>query len=148
MTRVEGRKAVFPHPPAIVFPMFSDMRNFVANLPEDKKKDISATADYITGKVQGFEMGVEIEERLPFSIIRLKEYGTSPFKFHVNLNFCPNDHGGTDFHLVLEADLNMMMKMMIGGRLKEAVDKFTDVLESVMNGKIPQEYEQYVNGRG
>ena len=38
-----------------------------------------------------------------------------------------------------------MVKMMVGGKLQEMVDKVTDQLEQAFNGKIPQEYNGYQN---
>ncbi len=142
VTRVEGKQVRLPQSPAMLFPLFSDLRNFVNNLPEDKKKEITATQDSILGKVQGFELGVEVEERMPFSYIKLKEYGMSPFHFNIWLNFTPEE-SGSRFNIVLEAELNMMIKMMIGNKLQEAVDKITEQLEMVLNGNIPQEYAEY-----
>ena len=47
----------------------------------------------------------------------------------VSLHFDPaDDPGKTDFHIDLLADLNVMMKMMIGKRLQEALDKVVDGL--------------------
>lgn len=144
LTTVDGKKVLLPQSPAMIFPVFSDMRNFYANLPEDKKKDITATADTISGKVQGMELGVSVAERVPFSYIKLTDYGSSPFHFSVWLNFQPADNGGTVFNIHFEAELSMLIKMMIGNKLQEAIDKFTEQLESVMNGKIPAEYEEYL----
>lgn len=147
VTRIEGKHVQLPQSPAMIFPVFSDLRNFAANLPEDKRKDISFSQDFISGKLQGMEMGVIVEERIPFSCIRLKEYGSVPFPFHIDVNFRPEENGGTDFNIVLEAELNMMFKMMIGGKLQESVDKFTEQLGSVLNGNIPEEYKEYFKNR-
>ena len=144
MTTIEGRQAHFPQPPAMIFPIFSDLRNFAANLPEDKKKDIVFDQDSIVGKVQGFELGVKIDERHPFSYIRLIEAGSTPIRFNIWLNFKPSDTGGTHFQIVAEIEMNMMIKMMVGNKLQDAVNQITDQLESVMNGKIPEGYEEYL----
>ena len=65
MTTIEGRQAHFPQPPAMIFPVFSDLRNFAANLPEDKKKGfLVGTDDYITKPIDEEEMLLRIRALL------------------------------------------------------------------------------------
>ena len=49
--------------PAALFMSFTDMRNFVQMLPEDKKQGVTADFDSLRGSVQGFELGVRITRR-------------------------------------------------------------------------------------
>ena len=123
---------------AELYMAFTDMRNFVSMLPEDKRKDVTADYDTISATVQGFTIGVKVTRREPYMYIELQDNG-APFKFMVSLHFDEAEEPGkTDFHIDLLADLNLMMKMMIGNKLKEALDKMVDGLVAVSEGRVPE----------
>lgn len=125
--------------PYMLYMPFSDLRNFVAMLPEDKRQGVEADYDSIRGTVQGFSVGVRVEERRPYSRIVYKDDG-APFQFTINI--CFDADGGnpdsTDFHVDIEADLNFMMKMLLGNKLQDAVDKMVDAVADMAMGKMPE----------
>lgn len=125
--------------PYMLYMPFSDMRNFVAMLPEDKRQGVEADYDSIRGTVQGFSVGVRVEERRPYSRIVYKDDG-APFQFTINI--CFDADGGnpdsTDFHVDIEADLNFMMKMLLGSKLQDAVDEMVDAVADMAMGKMPE----------
>ena len=125
--------------PYMIYMPFSDMRNFVAMLPEDKRQGVEADYDSIRGTVQGFSVGVRVEERRPYSRIVYKDDG-APFQFTINI--CFDADGGnpdsTDFHIDIEADLNFMMKMLLGNKFQDAVDKMVDAVADMAMGKMPE----------
>lgn len=125
--------------PYMLYMPFSDMRNFVAMLPEDKRQGVEADYDSIRGTVQGFSVGVRVEERRPYSRIVYKDDG-APFQFTINI--CFDADGGnpdsTDFHVDIGADLNFMMKMLLGNKLQDAVDKMVDAVADMAMGKMPE----------
>lgn len=125
--------------PYMLYMPFSDMRNFVAMLPEDKRQGVEADYDSIRGTVQGFSVGVRVEERRPYSRIVYKDDG-APFQFTINI--CFDADGGnpdsTDFYIDIEADLNFMMKMLLGNKLQDAVDKMVDAVADMAMGKMPE----------
>lgn len=125
--------------PYMLYMPFSDMRNFLAMLPEDKRQGVEADYDSIRGTVQGFSVGVRVEERRPYSRIVYKDDG-APFQFTINI--CFDADGGnpdsTDFHVDIEADLNFMMKMLLGNKLQDAVDKMVDAVADMAMGKMPE----------
>ena len=125
--------------PYMLYMPFSDMRNFVAMLPEDKRQGVEADYDSIRGTVQGFSVGVRVEERRPYSRIVYKDDG-APFRFTINI--CFDADGGnpdsTDFHIDIEADLNFMMKMLLGNKFQDAVDKMVDAVADMAMGKMPE----------
>lgn len=128
--------------PYMLYMPFSDMRNFVAMLPEDKKQGVEADYDTIHATVQGFNVGVRVHERVPYSRITYKDDG-APFQFTVDI--CFDADGGnpdsTDFHIYIEADLNFMMKMLLGSKLKDAVDKMVDAVADMAEGKMPEGFD-------
>ncbi len=133
-----SKHGIVSRPRAELYMAFTDMRNFVAMLPEGKKQGVTADFDSISATVQGFTIGVKVTRREPYSYIELQDDG-APFKFTVSLHFDEaEDAGRTDFHIDLLADLNLMMKMMIGSKLKDALDKIVDALVAVSEGRRPE----------
>lgn len=133
-----SKHGIVSRPQAELYMAFTDMRNFVAMLPEDRKKDVTADFDTISATVQGFTIGVKVTRREPYVYIELQDNG-APFHFMVSLHFAEaSEPGKTDFWIDLVADLNMMMKMMIGGKLKDALDKLVDALVAVSEGHRPE----------
>lgn len=111
--------------PAELFMAFTDLRNFKQMVPQDQKIDIEADYDTLKATVQGMSMGVRVSRRLPYSLIELQDNG-APFHFTMTMHF--DDMGGcrTDFSIEVEADISGMIKMMVGGKVKEALDKIVD----------------------
>lgn len=136
-TQVTGKVIQVKIPAHTLYSIFSDMNNLVRNLPEEKREEVKTTQDTIEGKVQGFSMGMRIIERNPFSSVTYEQFGNSPFKFNLVLHFEATDVAVTDFHIELDAELNFMMKTLIGGKMQELVDKITEGLSMAFEGKMP-----------
>jgi hypothetical protein len=118
---------------------FVDMRNFLQFIPEDKKGDVAADYDTISATVQGFKIGIMIKERTPYSRIDFIDDG-APFQFNGSLHFdaVPSEPYKTDFYIEFSADLNLMMKMLLGKKLKEGMDKVVDALVAMSEGRMPE----------
>lgn len=142
MTKIESKHGIVSRQPYELYMSFTDLRNFKAMLPEDKKSMIEADSDTLQATVQGFNIGVKVHERVPYSRIELVDYG-APFAFHVVLNFNPaaGEPYKTDFSIKVEAELNLMMKMMLSGKLKDALDKVVDGVVDASNGKMPEGFD-------
>lgn len=142
MTEIESKHGTVSRQPYELYMACVDLRNFQAMLPEDKKEMITADFDTLTATVQGFNIGVKVHERVPYSRIELVDYG-APFAFHIVLSFdpLPSEPYKTDFHIKVEADLNLMMKMMLSGKIKDGLDKLVDGLVDASNGKMPEGFD-------
>ncbi len=138
-SKIKGKAVAINVPAHALYTAFADMRHFVERLPEEKKQGITATSDTIEGEVQGLRMGAAISERIPFSCIKIKEYGQTPFQFEVSLFFDAADVQKTMFHMEVDAELPFMVKMLIGNKLQEVVDKITEQLALASEGKISPE---------
>ncbi|MBQ6687664.1 MAG: hypothetical protein IJN02_00355 [Bacteroidales bacterium] len=140
---IKSKRAVVSKPPYQLYMAFTDMRNFVQFLPEDKKEGVTADYDSIQAVVQGFNIGVKVTERVPYSRIGFADDG-APFRFSLTLHFDPAaDPDKTDFQIMLDADLNFMMKTLLGSRLKEALDKVVDTLVDMSEGRMPEGFDSY-----
>lgn len=143
MTEFESKHGQVSTPPYQLYMSFTDMRNFVSMLPADRRNDVQADFDTITASIQGFNIGVKVHERVPYSRIELVDWG-APLAFHIVLYFDPGSGDnayGTDFHIKVEAELNLMMKMMLGGKVKDALDKIVDTLVDASHGKMPEGFD-------
>ena len=123
---------------------FTDMRNFAQMVPQDKvKAEITADFDNLTATVQGFRIGVRVDERQPYQLIRISSF-ESPVEFVAVLHFQPSQlPGRTDFWIDLDANLNFMMKTMLGGKLQQVIDKMVDSLVDASEGRMPQMPEDF-----
>lgn len=135
-TEVKGKAITVARPAHLLYAGFSDMRNFVRNLPPDKQGEIRATEDTIEGSVKGFRLGIRIRERIPFSALVYEQFGESPFPFTIRVCLDAEDADHTVFHIEVSAELNFMLKMMLGSKLQEAVDRMTEQLGLAFEGKI------------
>ena len=138
MVSYKSKNAVVSKAPYELYMAFVDMRNFVQFLPEDKKEGVTADYDSIHASVQGFNIGVKVADRVPYSRIEFADDG-APFQFKLNMNFNPaSDPYKTDFHIELVADLNFMMKTLLGSKIQMALDKVVDSLVDLSEGRMPE----------
>ena len=142
MTNIESKHGTVSRQPHELYMSFTDLSNFVRMLPEDKREMITADMDTLSATIQGFNVGIKVHERVPYSRIELVDYG-APFAFHIELHFdaAKDDPYKTEFWIKLEADLNLMMKMMIGGKIKDGLNKIVDGLVDASNGKMPEGFD-------
>ena len=124
--------------PEELYMTFTDLRNFAQMVPQGRvQADIQADFDTLSVTVQGFKIGVRVDDREPYRLIRLGST-ESPVEFVGVLHFEPSViPGRTDFWIDLDANLNFMMKTMLGGRLQDALDKMVDGLVDASEGRIP-----------
>ncbi len=135
---IKSKRAVVSKAPYELYMAFADMRNFVQFVPEDKREGVTADYDTIHATVQGFAIGVKVVQRTPYSKIEFADDG-APFQFRLTMHFDASvDPYKTDFQIVLDADLNFMMKTLLGGKLKDALDKVVDGLVAVSEGRMPE----------
>lgn len=141
-TEIKSKHATVSKPPYQLYMAFVDMRNFVQFLPEDKKKDVTADYDSIKATVQGFPVGIRISDRIPYSRIDFEDDG-APFKFSISMHFdaAGSDPYKTDFHIEVSAELNFMMKMMLGSKLQQGLDRIVTSLAEASEGKMPEGFD-------
>ena len=133
-TNAVGRQIRVSRPASELFAIFSDLTNFTRGLPKEQldKAEVVASADSIRGKMQGFEIGIKVGEKIPFSVVKYESFGPSPIPFRIYVRI--EDAGALEslFNIEIEAELSGMFKMMLGGKLQEAVNQLTYRLESAI----------------
>lgn len=136
-TVVRGKDVLIKQSPVTIYESFSDLTRFAGNFPEDLRDKITVNTDSISANLSGFNLGVKVDQKVPFSLVSFKEDGQAPFHFSFSFHFEPVGFDSTLFHIEMSAELNPMMKMMIGGKLQDMVDKFTGQIEKSMEGQAP-----------
>lgn len=136
--QIKSKRAVVSKAPYELYMVFTDMSNFVRFLPEERKADVTADYDSLHATVQGFNIGVRISSRTPYSRIDFADDG-APFKFTLSMHFeQASDPYKTDYQICLDADLNFMMKTLLGSKLQDALDKVVDAIAAMSEGRVPE----------
>ena len=136
--QIKSKRAIVSKAPYELYMVFTDMSNFVRFLPEERKADVTADYDSLHATVQGFNIGVRISSRTPYSRIDFADDG-APFKFTLSMHFEPaSDPYKTDYQICLDADLNFMMKKLLGSKLQDALDKVVDAIAAMSEGRVPE----------
>ena len=149
-TEIKGKAVMLDQPAMLLFNAFSDLRNFAMAIPPDKKEGLTITADSIEGTVNGMNVGVKIANKVPFSSISFEPYGQLPFECAFTIYLKDIAPQKTEFQIVLNAELNYMVKLMIGGKLQGVEDTITDQIAAAFSGKAPsrEEIERMMKERG
>jgi hypothetical protein len=131
----ESKHGLVAIPAEQLYMGFTDLRNFTGYVPEKYRDAVEADFDTMKFTASGFTIAVKVVERCPYNLIRIED-NDAPFHFSVSLHFDPAA-GGTDFFIEVDADLNLMMKAMLGGKIKDGLDKAVDGLVAVSQGQRP-----------
>ena len=135
---IKSKRGVVSKPPHELYMAFTDMRNFLQFLPEDKKEGVTADYDSIHATVHGMNIGLKVIDRVPYSKLEFQDDG-APIQFKARMLFDPaSDPYKTEFQVILDAELNMMMKMFLGSKLQEGLDKMVDTLVAMSEGRMPE----------
>lgn len=132
MQKYESKQVQIRRPAAMIYTVLSDFSNFTP-IVQDKVDDWQATSDSCSFKVKGFTVGLQIVERIENQVVKIQGQDGSPFDFTFWLQMKELAQDDTRVRLVLHIKLNMMMKMMIGGKIQEALDQIADRMAESFN---------------
>ncbi len=160
MAKYESKKKAIPYAQSVVYAKLSDLRNLEVlktrlnsdqpDIPDDMKSQVSDdqlnkakeliqnmefTADTMSIDIPPVgKLVVEIIEREPEKLVKLTST-QSPIPLTMWIQLVPTSDSSCAMRLTLEAELNMFLKMAVGGKLKEGVDKFADMLAKIPYGE-------------
>lgn len=120
-----SKHGVIGRTPAELYMIFCDLRNFKAMMPANDEVSVEADYDSITATAKGMTFSLKIKERQPYSKISLESYN-SPLAFTIDFNFKDIGGGRTEFYIDVDAQISGMIKMMIGGKINDALNKIVD----------------------
>lgn len=127
-----------------IFRVLSNFEHF-SPIVADKVEGWEATEESCRFRVKGIPVGLRMVEREPNKLIKVcaddsAGGGTAaiPLTFWVQLK--DTTQGGigdaaaqTHMRLVLEIELNMMMKMLVGGKIQGALDSIAEQIATAFN---------------
>lgn len=137
MAKYSGKPVVVTHPAEEVYNRLSDLSSFQQRLetlpPEAREKlgDVRFTADsiIITAPAVG-EMKFVVSERTPFSRLGFAAEN-SPVPFAIKIDMKPVSDTSTEVMATIDVDIPVMLKPLVGGKMQEAADKFSEMLSTL-----------------
>ncbi len=124
MKKYESKQQQILFPANQIFTLISSFENLTPAVA-DKVEEWSATADTCSFKVKGFTVKLKMEERVEGKHVKIiaDEGSGLPVDFAFWIQLHSVAAYDTRFRLVLHIELNMMMKMMVGGKIQDGLDK-------------------------
>lgn len=119
---------------ALIYPFISRFDMLTPAL-QDKVEEWSATEDTCSFKVKGFTLKLRIAERAENRHVKITgdSEGGLPVDFAFWIQLHEVTSGDTRIRLVLHADLNMMLRIMIGGKIQGGLDNAVEGLAAAFN---------------
>lgn len=128
-------------PDVTIFRALSSFENFTPILA-DKVEGWEATEETCRFKAKGFTVGLKMAEREPNKLIKVCADESAggmpiPFTFWAQMKDTTEETAAgtphTHMRIVLDIELNPMMKMFVGNKMQEAVDSIADQIAHAFN---------------
>ena len=134
MEKYESKQQQILKPASRIFHFISRFDMLTPAL-EGKVDEWSATEDTCSFKVKGFKVALRIVERVENKHVKITadEENGVPVDFAFWLQLHEVSDTDTRIRMVLHAELNMMMRMMIGSKIQGGLDKAVEGLAMAFN---------------
>lgn len=118
--------------PEELFAFLSDFNNFEKLMPE-QVTNWQSTNESCSFTIQGMaDLAMKMGQQTEFSQITYNSDGKKPFAFDLNTHFNSLDTNQTETQIILNADLNPMLKMMAGRPLQNFVNLLVNKLKETI----------------
>ena len=122
-------------PASQIFPLISDF-SLLTPAVADKVEDWHATAERCSFKFKGFTVALRIDEKVENKHIKITgDDGGVPIDFMLWIQLHQVSDYDTRIRLVLHAELNMMMRMMVGNKIQKGLDQAVEGLATAFNSQ-------------
>ena len=135
LEKYESKQVQIRRPAAQIYAMASRFDNFTPVL-KDRVDEWQATEDTCSFKVKGFTASMRIIDRVEPKLVKIVSGESTPMDFTFWLQLHEVDPNDTRLRMVLHVELNMMMRMMIGGKIQEAMDKMAEQIATGLNSAL------------
>ena len=134
MEKYESKQRQILKPAALIYNLISDFTVFTPAV-QDKVEGWSATRDECSFKVKGFTVALRIDEKVENKHVKITGDPSSgvPIDFSFWIQLHEVSENDTRIRMVLHAELNMMMRMMIGSKIQGGLDKAVEGLAMAFN---------------
>ena len=121
------------HSAARIFPLISNF-SLLTPAVADKVEEWQATEDSCSFKFKGFTVALRMVDKVENKHVKISgDGGSVPMDFSFWIQMQPVDTADTRIRMVLHAELNTMMKMMIGSKIQGGLDKAVEGLALAFN---------------
>ena len=99
-------------------------------LPEEYRDKVTLTPDTVEGDYQGMHLGMKVAERIPTSRIVMKPMEGFPMDFTLLFDIENTSATTSKLKVSIEAQMNFLMKAMLGRKIQSVLDQITDQIAS------------------
>ncbi len=132
MQEYQSKQQQILRPAEMIFEAISRFDRLTPALA-DKVEEWQGTEDTCSFKAKGFTVKLRITDRVAPKHVKVEGDGV-PMDFAFWIQLHPVSETDTRMRLVLHAELNMMLKMMIGSKLQGALDQIAEGMAKAFNG--------------
>jgi carbon monoxide dehydrogenase subunit G len=133
LSRFESRSASLSCTGEKFFRFITDIRNFSRFIPPDRIKNWSAEESSCKFFVQGLgDLKINIASKEPFTLVKFDGNALNTIDFILSALISEGGEGGK-VTLVMEAQLNPIMKMMASGPIENFLETLVNEMEKFDN---------------
>ncbi len=116
---IESEKQIVKKNDIALFDFISDFKNFKALLPEDRISDYTCDTDWCNFTITGLtSIRLVTEQKISPSLIKVKSENVRNIEIEISIHLKKLEDVGTEGIVILEADTNAFLKIMIEQPLK------------------------------
>ena len=141
MENIESKQGKIEASAETVYNFISDLRNLDSLIPEDKVQDWKSAEDSCSFSVpQAGSVQLKLTKKEPFKLIKVEPEGSGPMGmgFALFIQMKEIDASDTRIKLTFRAEMNFMIKSMISGPLKKALDQVIDSVGNINLSNIQE----------
>lgn len=132
MTEFKSNKISIHKSSEVIFNFLSDFNNFEKLMPE-QVTNWKSTTENCSFTIQGMaDLAMKMGEKTEFTFISYMSDGNKPFAFSLNSYLSSTEAEDTDVQIILNADLNPMLKMMAARPLQNFVNLLVEKLKEII----------------
>lgn len=132
MEKYESKQQQIRRTAEQIYSALSSFNNFTPII-QDRVEEWSADDNVCSFKVKGMPVRLKMVEREPNKTIKIQGDDGTPIDFTFWLQLKEVAPYDTRMRIVVHAELNMMMRMMIGKKLQGAVDQMAEAIAAALN---------------
>ncbi len=131
MEKYESKQQQIRRTAEQIYSALSSFNNFTPMI-QGRVEEWNADDDVCSFKVKGMPVRLRMVEREPNKTIKIQGDDGTPIDFTFWLQLKEVAPYDTRMRIVVHAELNMMMRMMIGKKLQGAVDQMAEAIATAM----------------
>lgn len=140
MESYESKQQQILMPAEAVYAVINRFDNLTPAL-KDKVEEWQADENHCSFKAKGFTVKLQIIDKESPKYVKITgDDGGVPVDFNFWIQLHRVSEYDTRIRLVLHAELNMMMRMMIGGKIKTALDQIVESIAGTFNSIAGQQH--------